>query len=329
MSYLQSTNTPRGLKLALQTNLNRTQQIQTGGVTIADDGLATTVATMTGAGTIKSMWFTTAQPQLGWYARLQIFVDGELTPRFDCELATLFMTTNSRTDLTGEASTENWWGVFRFGGQQVGCLFFPASFSNGCVVKVYNPGGGLIPEGSGFFFQTAWTPDVTSKLRLTSAQINSQNIATVAWNATYDFLNLGAGNSGWLVFHDLWGEGFGSTINDNSWQERNYRIFIDGEGTASFESSGVEDFFLNGYYFGSAVFGGHTPPKSLPWAAYVYRSTVTRDFDGFASIYARDMLNDFGGIRFNNGVIMRLNNDGVVTNNGMNLRHTTLYYTGI
>lgn len=320
--------TAKGLQLAcLGLIPHRTKTIKAEGVAIAAAGQATTVATLTGSGTIKQIWFTAAEPTLGWYCDLQGFWDGEVSPSLDCEIGQLFFADGGGTDLSRDMWTENWRGSYGYGGQVMGVLKYPMPYSNGAVIKVARPASGV--TSSSFFMIVEYTPDITSPLRLKSAQpYRYLTPHIMAYDEEVDFLSLAAGNRGYIVWHGLHGEG----VNGNTWQERNYRL-IENVGTQAiaaptYESSGTEDFFNGAYYFKSDVWNGHTPPKSWPDAVFGYRNTVAADFDGWTSYYGKDLLAANGGYRFVNGTQMRWMADGGIAGHGVNMRHTTLYYVG-
>lgn len=316
------TDNPYGLKLALRATAARINCTGTTPFSMPAEGSEVTVATITGSGCLTKFWFTTADPLTGWYGRLRIYVDGQVSADTDLELGTLFQTIGG-TDLTRNAQTEHWQGIYRYGGQQMGIITFPVPYANGCIVKIQNPTGSGISPGSQIFTNVYSTPDVSSPLRFHGTQVDWAHSTFLASTDTFDFLNLGSG-AGYVVFHILSQD----SLNALTSLERNYRFYRNGEGSPSFETSGTEDFFLDCYYWGADVTNGHTPPTNSLAASYIYRRTETTDFDGLRIYAARDLLSDLGGLRFSNGGILRWNNDGQIPGNDVFVRHTTLYYLG-
>lgn len=291
---------------------------------IGATGTETTVCTITGSGCIKKIWLTNTTANLTFFARLKVYVDGEATASINLELGTSFMVVGG-TDLNRDAHTENWEGSYRSGGLMRGVLHLPIPYSNGVVIKMENPsdasGGSAIGTGSYFFVNVEYTDEITSPLRLKSSQANWFTTAQVIYTATYDFMSVAAGKSGWLAFHNI---AVDASTDLSAW-ERNYQ-FYDG-ATKIAETSGSEDFFLGAYYFWSDVPGGHTPPTNFRDWSYIYRSTTSTDYDGLRIMAARDLLAS-GGWKFNNGATLRWNNDGQIVGHTSFVRHTTLWYEG-
>lgn len=279
-------NTPAGLEYALKAGSCKWKTSVKEGVSYGAAGTETTIASLSGSGTIGGVWFASAEATANSKLRLRIYYDGETTPRFDCELGTLFGYIAADGDLNRDAWTEHWNAGLVYGGRCNFILRLPTSFSNGAVVKLYRPGSGV---NDGVYFSIVrYTPTVTSTLRLSSTQWDSSSNATSYGyvDATTDFLTVARGKSGWIALHILQCEGFdsGGSTNLLSYLERDYQIDL-GAGTFDWTSSGTEDEFLRSYYGNPDMQPGSVPvqnrqmyPGGLPGtmntlaASYFYHS---------------------------------------------------------
>lgn len=310
-------------QLRYPTGIERTFQEPQEGVAVPTPGNSTTLLNTASSGTITHFWMTFADDAVKGL-RLQFFYDGETTAKFDVQVGT-FWQNYGTSDLTRQCWTDNWSSRYIFGGRHTYTERFPAPFAS-VVVKLYNPAGSGI-TGT-YFSLLEWTPDATANFRLCSNQKDWEHSATKfsrLWSpplaSKLDFLNLPEGSAGWIGWIGIRGEGFGGTVNDNSWQECNIYIAIDGEASPSYKSTGTEDFFRRSYYADADIPGAGDPPLSFPWGCFVYRSA-----DKMTSQYCLDMLNTRGGHRFNDGVHFWWDNDGVIDGNDCHVTFTCLYW---
>lgn len=256
-------------------------------------GGSLTFATLTGAGTVENLWYVTdCNATYNPGLRLQVFIDGESTPSIDAELATLSWAGADQADKGTpggySVSTEHVHGEAQGAGYISGYILFPIPYSDGCVVKMYNPSGASLSGGIVFSQITYSTRSLPYRLKSVCLPWASN---TTISSDPYTFLHL-SGTAGWVVWH-----GFASSTSSTApyHLERNIDTFVDGETTASIATSGTEDYFRSANYFRENFYDGHLESSS-PGAAWSVSDTAKN------VACAVDLLALFGGVKFTTGV---------------------------
>ena len=265
---------------------------------------AKTLVTLTGEGIVTSLWAVFNLPDAGG-CRLQVFADGEESPSIDIEVSVLIL--SGLGAASQNPSINQGLGHLHVetiaAGYQSFTMLYPIPYSNGLVVKLYNPTG--VSQSGGFMWcQAVSTPGV-SPLRLRASSVALAAGATVASADAYQFVDL-ANKRGWMVYHAVLGTGSG-----RGWLERNINIYVDGEVSPSLPSTGLEDYFRSSNYFLTALGGGRSQ-YSTPVTTVTYIS-------GSTCCVALDWLALSGGVKFDAGLKVVLateqSNDGGATVN--------------
>lgn len=245
------------------------------------------------SGVITMVQMSADAGQLSFDARLQILVDGETLPSVDVDLGTLFCSHLDATAVPGRVlSTDHicvgmvGTSTPAFGGHtsQVSyAMYFPVPYSNGCIVRVYNPG--VASGGYNLWFSQVTHRDdpAPGPLRLRSLSRPLAQKQTCAAANSMPFFDM-PNAAGWLV----WASIAVRDATDYSYLERPWTFYIDGESTSSFGSDGAEDFFGGtGWYF-AATSAINTPHAIL----------TTCSNANFTTVAGLDLLKLHGGIKF-------------------------------
>lgn len=205
------------------------------------------LANLTGPGCVEAVWM--AIPGGAWAldGRLRVYYDGSSTASIDVDLGCLLVT---------HFTPNGAYGV-RHLGVEIGTsgsaqdtdfnFRFPIPFGTSVKIAYYNSTG----TSTFIFSQVTYRLTATDeaggmRLRYTGARFADQSVSTTA--ASTRTLATITGGAGWLVYMSLVG---GYLATNESWLERNIQISVDGEGTAAIISTGTEDFFDSGWYFGN------------------------------------------------------------------------------
>lgn len=135
-------------------------------------------------------------------------------------------------------------------------------------------------------------------------------------NQTVKFLNLGAGNAGWIAYHCIAGD----ASSDSTWMENAPVMFLDGAslgGSPQYNAGGMEEYFKTS---GSYWNGGITQAQ---WST----TSVVSNATGIVTA-AIDLLALYGGIKFTNGIVMCLQGGakGTPSDANVDLAWLVLYY---
>jgi hypothetical protein len=211
------------------------------------------------------------------------------------------------------ASTTHMFTQMMAGSVVTGIMRYPVPYGNGITVTLYNANdatGAL----NGVFYQTEYEHGLASAppYRLHSTGVTQANAVTVAAASSLTMFDLVTTKPSWLVWM-----GYSMTGTTNvSMLERNTSIFIDGEGTASLQSSGVEDFFHSGYYFQGELF------MSAPWMMLTSGNQYGPPIQFNMGL---DMLELFGGVAFTTECKAVLGTEAAVTSDHT-MAYVALYY---
>lgn len=259
------------------------------------------IASIPGSGTISTIWLALGGPWNGLVgdARLQVFYDGSSTAAIDCDLGTLaalhygvdasYGCHHIKVEAQGSNSLA---GV---------SLQFPMPFGNGVEVRLYNPNSSGPVE---IYGQVFYTTERTSPLRLHGVGSSLVAAPTTAANAEQALFDLTG--SGWLVYQAI----FGDSATGQSWLERNMQVTVDG--TVDITTSGLEDWFHGSFYFQGRSGVSH-------------RTMMVGYNSGFGLGAAVDLLELYGGIRFDTSISLRLLTEALVTT-AARMAHYALYY---
>lgn len=251
-------------------------------------GNALTLHTLTGAGVIRALQMTHSRSLLARNGRIQVFVDGETLPSIDVEFGTLLCAQEDAWDTPGFYSTDH--TAISISGSPYsdtcsGEITYPIPYSNGCIVKFYNPtetaGNNIF---SAMYYQPGVIEGVTNRWRLRSADLPFRTAPSAQPGDITEFFDVQNVN-GVLVYFAVACVG----VTNYSYLERPWDIWVDGEDDPSYQGNS-EDWWTAGYYFG----GQHafSSPNAMITAAN------NANFTNYAGV---DLLSRHGGIPFTTG----------------------------
>ena len=265
-----------GLNLGLSHSATQSTKLDSYSIAYLEEK---TLCEFTGIGVIQNIWLTFAEEHVSRAAQLRVYVDGELTPSLDIDMGTL----GTAMFLSGSWKAgwcKHAWSARSSATSPTGVVFrYPIPYSDGVRITIYNPVN-YTSVMSGQIFNT---PDLYMPIRLKANCVPYSN--PVSLGTPYQHINL-TDTEGWLLMHALALNG----TNNNLPLESNMSIWIDGESTASIESTGFEDFFDDSWYFGGRSL-------SIPW-----RMMGMIDNAAYNYMMAIDFMEMFGGLYFNNAV---------------------------
>lgn len=261
-------------------------------------GNSVTMATLTGVGIIEMLQLTTEDNDLSWNGMVEVYVDGETVPSISVDIGTLFLTHNDAHTGTGGAYATKHLQTNPYGSGRTGAfsggLAFPIPYSSGCIVKLRAPTGSTAAGTGVWYSQIIYRPSATSKYRLRSKGVTWTNKTTHTATQQIVFFDAPQ-NAGFFVWASLVAQG----TTNATYMERCQWVAVDGEtetvGTngimqTNFVSSGGEDMFLHGWFF-----GGLSRVSGIPW------TIVTCANNGsFTTNAGFDFLSAYGGIKFAN-----------------------------
>lgn len=132
----------------------------------------------------------------------------------------------------------------------VSCDFkLPIPFSGGIKIDLINNSGATVTLWSMAQYQTG-VPNVWPLTRV--LHVDYDNITGVAANTVTTLANYTGGARGRFVGLYMMDDGFpGSVTPVGAELEGNIKLFLDGGSTEKLQSSGIEDWFGMGFYFGA------------------------------------------------------------------------------
>ena len=241
-----------------------------------------TVEDITGSGTILNFQMDLSGTTSSNDTVLNFYIDGSSTPSITFDvgiLGTGWWSTGSAADA----------GVIvGSGGGGINFLLkYPQYYSTEWKVTLTTPSSGAVE----WYDEVRYTSAFTSPLRLKSTNVTFANAAGTNLATTpLVLLNLPSG-SGTIAAVFI-----GETGATNwSYLEAGFYAYLDGSGTAQYQTLGGEDFPGSGWYF-----NGPLASISSPWF-FEHTTTVADSVD-----YNVDLLALHGGIRFNSGVLFQL-----------------------
>ncbi|MBI1256643.1 MAG: DUF2961 domain-containing protein [Chloroflexi bacterium] len=258
-------------------------------------GSTLTLADIPGSGIVTTVWMALGEPVPRDDDVISIYVDGETEPSITFDAGSLGL-----RNIDG-FSTVSCRHVAVEDGHSF-AITFPIPYGNGIRIDITNP---TAIDGS-VFAQIFYTDEITDPRRLKSASRTWANKATVLANSAYEFLDFQG--SGTLVWHSLIQEG----RTKIAFLETDFNVTVDGELTI--QNTGVEDWFLSGWYFQGGrrsrdyAFVSHINKKELKVSAGV------------------DFLALFGGIKFSESI--NLSWDFEESDSDVDVSYLILYYVG-
>lgn len=312
--------------LEMLTNLHTTQPCLIN-VTPPTPGNASTIATFTGAGCLRQIYFVVAYGHAWQDFRIQVFCDGEALPSIDVDIGTWFGTAFSgvtETPFMGGNQFRDTGPGADGGGQNwntnkcwAGAMRYPIPYGNGCIVKVYCP---LTMTTTGSSFTPAMFSMVTNQagaipaayanLRLKSYGVAALDAPSYTRAQQIVWMNK-PNNAGWIV--DLALATVGAAPNTGAGElacgylERQEYWGVDGESitpdasgavNTAYGSSGGEDSFNRGWYFDRELGGAALQLGVASWDTMVTRV----NYSDYTSCMSMSMLSRHGGIRFENHI---------------------------
>lgn len=277
-----------------------------------------------GAGIVQHLWLAD-RPSGADYPEfdhsIRIYVDGASSPQVDVDLGDFFgyAYADAYTNPI-QLSTTHW--TARYGGSSHydrtgGTFSLPIPFQNGIRIAVANTNNSpskifdqvdyaLASENSGMSVPNYTLYTIGNKW------VGGRNTATTSSDET--LATIASGNAGVIVGHSM---AFGGA-NDYSYLERQMNLFIDGESTASIQSSGTEDWFDGSDYF----YTGQSP-FSTPGAMGLGAAYTTNTYPCPTSVLV-DFLALNGGYAFNSSATLKWMHHSAVSTS--NTYSSTLWY---
>lgn len=257
-------------------------------------GAAITLATLTGPGVVTNIQWTHSLKDMAKFGRLQVFVDGEEVPSLDAEIGTLMCMQEDAWIASGAlVSTRHMLSSLSgstWPGTSTGVLSFPIPYTNGCVVKFFNPS---VTPGSSVMFSTVHyqpgaAPGWTDRWRLRSA---GTPFRLAVGGGPEDHIALidipnAAGVVVWVAFAV-------DGVSNYSYLERPVDFYFDDEVSPSYQGN-AEDWWGSGYYFGSM--SRYSSPIAMVSAA----NNASYTFYGGV-----DLLEMQGGLRFEQRCVVK------------------------
>jgi hypothetical protein len=270
-----------------------------------------TILSVSGSGTVKSIWQTMSNNTgaINKEARLQVFVDGEVTPSVDVAFGELFLSRLGAMSHGFQWGTDHIHGeggiVFGFEAQG-GFMNFPIPYLTGCIIKVNST-----VQIDNYYSQIHYVPGLTAPFRLKS-KFSPFDTPALTLNSTdeADLFTTPTGSEGWMVYFGYTSQATGGS---DSFLERNFQFTVDSEVTPSIVSTGGEDFFLGSYYFlGRTSYS--TPCSAVSW------------FGDHEAHVCLDLNKYMGGIYFSDNLKMTIKSEAAVTV-GHKMGFVALFYT--
>jgi hypothetical protein len=266
----------------------RVRQAETKQANTPTAGVETTIFTVaSGAGAITSLWLTFGNGSAGYTGfdlLLQVYTDGSGTPDIAMDVGTFFGYAYTNNLASGYVSSQNFSAFSngashnRVGGQ---CLL-PIPFTNGVTVTLKNVASSVTQT---YYSQVGYalTADnagwAQPPYRLHTNGVTAAS-STAGPASGVDFtLHSISGGPGIIVAHSMCAVGASSL----GYLERNVGLFIDGEGSASIESSGSEDWWRHPWYFN---WGNNSAPAALSWGTSGNYFSALVDFAALTGGYA-------------------------------------------
>lgn len=249
-----------------------------------------------GPGYVNSIWLTIDVAATGKDSIISVFIDGEGSPSCTFDLGNL-MGHNATT--AGKWSTRHIsyevGTVASFTNVPIYTFKYPLPFKSSCHITITAK-----TTNANLFSIVEYCTGVTIPFKFISSCRTYANrlvaqTPTQQGNGTIQFLSLpsGAGNNGWIVFHNY----VAANGTDQTFLENNAVMYLDGLAPGvgvfpQYNTSGTEDYFKSGFYWVSGT-------SSNNWTALTSKGTgnITA---------AIDFLELCGGVRFNDGILMRL-----------------------
>lgn len=309
--------------------------------------------TLTGAGVINSITYIIGAKGLAYDGLLDIYLNGDASPTIRLRLCDLLLFRGnmdySSTAAYDQANVKignakfftdnyeleyamfNTYGSAAISGIRV-CLRYPIPYSNGARMVIHNGTATDYRGQTNNWCMCEYTNDVASSLRFRAASLPTidgsaqpSSDQNVNYNATSDFLSLSAGNAGWIAGLLCIAISQGNSAGSDAILERDLFAYRDGEGTASFQTSGFEDAF-DTCFFNSYEVKGNTRHAFVSMFRPGSAGTKQTLWCSF-----KDWLGSIGGISFSNGVTLRSEVQpdlaaGRITSAAAPGYHTTVFY---
>lgn len=304
MSILTA-STPRVTGPLALLNTSRVRATKLESASFPAVGASLTLFQQSGSGEVRSLWLACGSGPIVLDARIQVFIDGESTPAIDMDMGTFFCWRGLDASTAGQAASTQHMSSGTYmhtaGERSYATMRFPMPFSNGISIQLKNTTS-TVPSGDAAYaiVHSVATPDI-APYRLRGFGQPFPGGALFNRTAEVDLATVtGRGALVWFSYFGQAAAGTPSTSGYN-WLERNISTFIDGEAVASIDSSGMEDYFFNGWYYeGRAAY-------SAPHAMLTNGSNASYNAD-----QAVDWLELCGGIPFETSLRMHLGTEATV-----------------
>lgn len=249
-----------------------------------------------GPGNVVSFWMALGEENVPVLdARFRVYYDHNPNAAIDIDFGTLlalhfgggqYAGTHSCTHMHAEINP-NW----RY---ETGLLMtFPMPFGEHIRITYYCPPTNQQPW---IFSMTSYSLTDTDeadgkRLRCAGARWADQSV----WRNADQYINLADihGGPGWIVYHAYVG---GVDARDDTWLERNFSLYIDGEQKPSIVASGTEDWFDSAWYFSGW--------KDYNTSFHSYIGTHKPAQWPYASGMVTDLWSKWGGIPFQDSAVM-------------------------
>lgn len=278
-----------------------------------------------GPGSVVSLWMALGGgPGPSLDGRLQVFYDGSSSPAIDIDFGTLLATHWGAGEWAGTHSCHHVHAEIHSPSYNQGFLItFPMPFGDHIRMVYYNPSSN----------QTAWmfsmvTYELTAtdeasgqRLRCSGARWLDQAVTRQASDVTT--LAETTGGPGSVVYHSQVGGIDAAQItpgsdNSDSWLERNFGFYIDGENVPSIQATGTEDWYDSAWYFNGW--------RDFNTSFHSYVGTDKPAQQPHATGMATDLWSKWGGVPFQRSMTMQAFTEPVCTT-GDRFVWCVLYYS--
>lgn len=284
-----------------------------------------TLLDQTGPGTVVSLWMALGADGTSLDGRLRVYYDGASTPAIDIDYGTLLATHWGAGAASGSHSCTHVHAEINSANYNTGFLItFPLPFGSRIRIAHYNPN-----TLRGWIYSMA-TYELTAadqangqRLRCAGARFKDQ----VVTRQPGDVITLAStsGGPGTVVYHSQVGGVDAKVItpspsdgNSDSWMERNFAFYIDGETDPSIQATGTEDWYDSAWYFNGW--------KDYNTSFHSYVGTDKPSNQPNCVGMATDLWSKWGGVPFTKSMTMKALTEPVCTT-GDRLCWCVLYYS--
>jgi Protein of unknown function (DUF2961) len=226
-------------------------------LSITNGSTSTILSTVSGAGYVSEIFIASNQ----YASEVIVTVDGEGTPSIDANVADLL----GESYLDTQPAFNGQWisGSNNGSGNPGGSLRIPIPFASSVLVQVKNNSGSTAVITSHITYHTGISDTWAYTQRLKLAVLSASGVTA---NTETNMVNVSPGKKGRLAAICWLYDGFPGSVSGTNRTpplEGAMKIYIDGAGSAQYQTSGTEDFFGTGWYFRNFSTFGTGPTTTI------------------------------------------------------------------